>query len=206
MADPRKLEQFPNPAIEVSRRIKTRQRDRFKFLNPLQTMVELKKHYEVRVDAADVRVNLISRFDHLLRDSSPKIAGLSERELDELFGLIHSPTSAEPTISTCAEYITISLGDPIIKDQGDGWQTVEMPVLRSNHPLKPERAALTAKVDEALEEPGSTWDSVSPALQLIEFKEGAADGDQLLQYVSAAAPRRTELFDASVRFRTPVIY
>jgi len=185
-------EPFPGSALEFSRRIKTGQRHLFRFLNPLREAVELEGGCLIATPD-DVRVNLISRFDHLIGDAFPVTAGLSGGQLRDLFGLTY--------LSTCAEYTTIDLGDPGIEDQGYGWLTVEMPIVRSDYSHDLERTALTARIDEVLDEPDSEWYSLSPSLQIAEFRKGRADADQLLATIAARAPRRTELFDTSIRFR-----
>lgn len=183
-------------AIEISRRIKSGQRELFEFLNPLQDMVALQ---ELRVQAApaDVRINLISRFDDVLREDFPKRAAQHEIKIAEYIGLTLT--------STCDEYSSVSLGDPVLDDKGDGWHTVEMPIVKSDHDFDAERNALTTVIDAALGQQGSQWYPESPRLQVVEFRADPSAAVQILEFVAGLAPRETEVFEASVRFRSPVV-
>lgn len=144
----------------------------------------------------EVRINLISRYDNINPDDIPMISRLGDTAISELINI--------KRVASCNEYSTLSLKPPILSYKGDGWQTVELPVDESDYPFANERVALTERIDNVLDEPGSTWYPEIPALQVVEFKADEATSQAILEFVSEQAPLQTEVFDASLRFRPPV--
>jgi hypothetical protein len=114
----------PDSVLEISRRIKSGQRELFDFLNLFKKM-NLKPDMITLASPPNVRVNLISRYDNIKPQGSEHIAGLAQRQISELLGLRQ--------IATCDEYATITLGTAMLSDKGDGWTAVEMPIVSSDY-------------------------------------------------------------------------
>jgi hypothetical protein len=190
------VQPYPEQVLEISRRIKSGQRSLFEFTKALRRLAE-QKDITVVAPPKEVRVNLISRFDNLKPHDSPKIARLGSVAMGELIGI--------RTTSTCDEYATLALGPAVLKDKGDDWQVVELPIADSDYSFDKERTALTDRIDAVLGEADSLWYPESPALQVVEFKADADTAQAFLAYVALLAPSQTEVFEASIRFRPPVL-
>jgi hypothetical protein len=182
--------------VEISRRIKSGQRPSFLFTKTLAKLLA-QKDLELMASPQDVRINLVSRYDNLNPKDVPKFAKLGGAAISDLIGVSKT--------STCDEYSTLSLKPAILSDKGDGWQAVELPVDESDHSFVDEREALTAQIDKTIGEGESIWYPETPALQVIEFKADASTSQAILDYVTAVAPKQSEVFAASLRFRPQVV-
>lgn len=190
------VQPLPNDVLEISRRIKSGQRPKFKFTKTLVKLLE-RKDITVLASPKEVRINLISRYDNINPKDVPKIATLSSLAVSNVIGIQKT--------SSCDEYSTLSLKPAVLTHKGDGWQAVELPVDESDYSFGKEREALMRQIDETFDEKGSIWYPDVPALQVVEFKADASTAEAILEYVSSQAPTQTEVFDASLRFRPPVI-
>lgn len=186
----------PNEVIEISRRLKTGQRPRFDFVSTLRKLIE-KDDLIILGNPDDVRVNLVSRYDNLVAESSAKTANLGIVAISQLFNVMGT--------SSCDEYSSLALKEPTLINKGNGWSTIEMPIQASDCPFDEERLALIDRIDKKLDEPGSLWYPDTPALQIVEFKADSRISDAILEFVTVVAPRQTEVFEASVRFRPSVL-
>lgn len=184
--------------LEVSRRIMSGHRNEFNFLRQLQDRAKQLK-FQVHCSPADVRVDLISQFDNINPDGSDKISRLGGRAIATLLRLQQAATSNTR--------IAMILGEPVLNNKINGWQAVEMPVVKSDYPLSEERTEITHRIDEILETKGRQWVDVVPALQIVEFVADPQTAEAILKFVhiNTEGIEETEVYEATVRFRKPIL-
>lgn len=191
-----------NDVLEISRRTKSGQHPVFAFTGILANLLK-GAPLLVLASNKEVRVNLVSRYDSVETPKHPKTKNFGSIALSKLLDLRYT--------GTWDEYSSVALRAPILVDKGDGWKAIVQPIEASDHSFSAERDDLTQRIDKVLDEPGSFWEPELPTLQVVEFKlHDQSHGDQdhaaaILDFVTAHAPQQTELFEAAVRFRPPVI-
>lgn len=195
---------YPGQVLEVSRRIGTRQKSHLYFVATLGQSTEQEGSVVMASPPGalikDVRVDLISRHDKIKLLGA--LAGLGSAAITRL-------TKVNST-ATCFRFATLRLGPAVLSDKGHGWQAVELPIEESYYDEKracsfvDERKVLRDRIDRVTGKKDRDWSSEPPALQVVEFMADGAKAQEILGHVSEQKIQETEVFYASVRFRSPV--
>lgn len=183
--------------LEIGRRVMTRQRELFAFLDPLKDVVD-SESTGVHNTPNNVQVTLISRIDGVRLSDTELTNGKRPIELANIFKI--------GRVATCIKFMEVTLGAPAIVDKGKGWSTIQMPIIGDNaDALVEERYSLTRHVDALLQRHGSVWVPEPPSLRVVEFPTEDPRAGNILKFVEYMAPDRTELFDASIRLKHPPV-